>query len=40
MNTNSGLLVSIYEDKQIGNCSANGISARYKQLYLVSTDVL
>ena len=39
MNTNSGLLVSIYEDKQIGNCSANGISARYKQLYLVPNEL-
>lgn len=32
------LRVSIYEDKRIGNCSNNGISARYDEILLLCAD--
>ena len=36
---NSGLAVSVLEDKKIGNCSLNGISARFSELYLVPNEL-
>lgn len=37
-NTVKALPISILEDKRIGNCSNNGISARHKDILLICED--
>ncbi len=38
MGTVRALSCSIYDDKFIGNCSNNGISNRYKEVYVICPD--
>ena len=34
-----GIMVSILEDKQIGNCSNNGISSKYSSVLLIGLEI-
>lgn len=36
--TPKGLIVSVFESKSEGNCSANGISSKYKRLILLPNE--
>ena len=38
MNTINALLCSVYKDSVCGDCSNNGISARYKEVYVACPD--
>jgi len=35
----NGMILSIFENKEIGNCSNNGISSRFNQVLLVGDNV-
>ena len=34
-----GMILGIYENKRIGNCSNNGVSSKYNEVLLVGDDV-